>query len=142
MKQADLRIAYQPPRVPGGSRMPLGPAIHAPLAGLAGTDLSRRFCYWRGASGHRYLFSVFRLGSRKVEDRCPGFERAIVLAVAHGQNGEREIVCAGETGSEPQAYFESRGLQDAIAAGANEIHVHLLTRDLEARTAILRDLET
>ena len=142
MKQADLRFAYEAPRAPGRSRVPSGPAAHAPLAGLAGTDLSRRFCYWRGASGHRYLFSVFRLGSRNVEERCPGFERAIVLAVAHRHDGEREIVSAGETGGEPQAYFESRGLQDAIAAGANEIHVHLLTRDLDARIAILRDLET
>ncbi len=142
MKQADLRMAYAPQRVPGRSRIPSGPAAHAPLAGLAGTDLSRRFCYWRGTSGQRYLFSVFRLGSRKVEDRCPGFERAIVLAVAHRHDGEREIVSAGETGSEPQTYFESRGLQDAITAGANEIHVHLLTRDLDGRVAILRDLET
>ena len=43
------------------SRPVAGAPSAAPLAGLAGTDLSRRFRHWRGKSGRRHLFSVFPL---------------------------------------------------------------------------------
>ncbi len=119
-----------------------GLAVHAPLAGLAGTDLSRRFCYWRGSSGRRYLFSVFPLGQGRCADRCPRFEQAVVVAVAHRRDGDRQILFIGETGRHPDLFFEGGRLHRAIAAGANEIHVHLLAEDVRARAAIVRDLQT
>ena len=141
MNQVDLGATYGP--VPSRGRFELPPALtaHAPLAGLAGTNLSRRFCYWRGASKRRYLFSVFPLESGKLEDPCPRFQQAVVLAVVNTPGREREIVCAGDTGEHPDGFFDSGRMQRAIAAGTNEIHVHLLTEDPDGRRAIVPDLE-
>ena len=46
---------------PGSSQAPVRPARHVPAAGLAGSALADRFCFWRGRSGRRYVFSVYRL---------------------------------------------------------------------------------
>ena len=143
MKPAALGIAFSSGTVSVavGPASDPGMAAHAPLAGLAGTDLSRRFRYWRGSSGGRYLFSVFPLGPRPCPDGCPRFEGAIILGVAHRQGDERQILCIGQTGRLPDPYAEGGCVQGAIAAGANEIHVHLLTEGHAARAAIIRDLE-
>ncbi len=128
---ADRRASFDPTGIPG---------IHAPLAGLAGSDQSQRFRYWRGASGRRYLFSVFPIGSRRSIDLCPRFDNAVVLAVKHGAGDEREILCLDQTGTIPDLFFDGQQLRDAVAVGGNEIHVHLLTEHAEGRLAMLRDL--
>lgn len=119
---------------------PLAAEVDAPLAALRGSDLSRRFRHWRGMSGRRYLFSVFPLGAAPSLDRCPRFDAAVVLAVKRGPDDGREILYLDQTGSVPDLVFEGTQLKAAIAAGANEIHVHLLTECAEGRLAILCDL--
>ncbi len=113
--------------------------IDAPLAGLAGSDLSRRFRHWRGAGGRRYLFSVFPLDRPDAVDDMPRFADAVVLAV-HRHGEQRRILALDETGGLPDLFYFSTGFREAVAAGANEIHVHLLTEDPTARAAMLRDL--
>lgn len=119
---------------------PVAPEADAPLAALRGSDLSRRFRHWRGMSGRRYLFSVFPLGADRSVDRCPRFDAAVVLAVKRGPDDGREILYLDQTGTVPDLLFDGTQLKAAIAAGANEIHVHLLTDCAEARLAILCDL--
>ena len=58
----------------------------APLVGLEGSDLSARFRHWRGASGRRYLFSVFPLRSISASEGCPRYREAVILAVARSDN--------------------------------------------------------
>jgi hypothetical protein len=96
-----------------------------PLAGDAGplsapqnSALASRFHFWRGASGRRYVCSVF------PPERVPAYERTIVLFVRN--NGEVVGVAAG--------------LADRSAvAEADAVHVHL-AKDGEALAAAFRDL--
>ena len=110
------------------------------VAGLAGSVLAGRFRHWRGSDGRRHLFSVFPIGSGDALDEVPRFEDAVVLAVARDAGGGRQILLADETGPLPDLFFAGAGLGRAIAAGANEVHVHLLTDSAAGRAALLRDL--
>ena len=112
-----------------------------PLVGLVGSDLSRRFLHWRGVSGRRYLFSIFPLHRATSIDEAPRFHDAVVLAVLRDAAGERRILMADETGALPDLFYASAQLRTAVAAGANEIHVHLLAEDNLGRAALLRDLD-
>ncbi len=116
-------------------------ALNQPLVGLVGSDLSRRFLHWRGVSGRRYLFSIFPLSRTASIDEAPRFDDAVILAVMRDAAGERRILVADESGALPDLFYASAQLRDAVAAGANEIHVHLLTDDVSARAAVLRDLD-
>ena len=127
--------------VDGRAVMATGRDADTPLAGLAGSDLAGRFRHWRGLSGRRYLFSVFPLGARPALDRLPRYEQAVILAVRRDQDGTRTILLAADTGPMPDVLFGGHGLHDAIASGANEIHMHLLADDGRARLAIVDDLE-
>ena len=97
-----------------------------PLAGDAGSlaapensALASRFHFWRGASGRRYVCSVF------PPERIPAYERAIALFV---QRDSRKIVGV------------AAGLADKSAlADADEVHVHL-AKDGEALAAAFHDL--
>lgn len=117
------------------------PASDAPLAGLAGTDLARRFRHWRGASGRRHLFSVFPIGTSFPGEETPRFEDAVVLAVGRDAAGERRILAMDETGARPELVYEGGRFTAAVAAGADEIHVHLLAGNPAGRAAVLRDLD-
>lgn len=116
-------------------------ASAAPLAGLAGTDLARRFRHWRGASGKRHLFSVFPVGEPAPGEDAPRFADAVVLAVGRDAAGERRILAMDDTGPVPDLFYESAPFRAAVAAGADEIHVHLLTDTSAGRAALLRDLD-
>ena len=114
-----------------------GLASNAPLPGLAGSGLAGRFRHWHGASGRRYLFSVYPfLGA----DLPALFEDAVVLAVRRGPGSERAVLHADETAVLPELYYANALFQDALRRGVNEIHVHLLTDDGAVRAAIVRDL--
>lgn len=117
------------------------PALNEPLVGLVGSDLSRRFLHWRGVSGRRYLFSIFPLHRPASIDEAPRFDDAVVLGVVRDGAGERRILVADETGALPDLFYGSALFREAVAAGANEIHVHLLTDDAVGRAALLRDLD-
>jgi hypothetical protein len=90
-----------------------------PLAAPENSALASRFHFWRGASGHRYVCSVF------PPERLPAYERAIALFVRK---------------SSGQIVGVAAGLADKSAvAQAEEVHVHL-ARDGAALAAAFRDL--
>ena len=115
-------------------------ASAAPLAGLAGTDLSRRFRHWRGASGRRYLFSVFPLGEPAPGEDAPRFADAVVMAVGRDAAGAPRILALDETGPLPDLFYAGAAFRAALSRGAHEIHVHLLAEGPAARAAVLCDL--
>lgn len=117
-------------------------ASAAQLAGLAGSDLARRFRHWRGAGGRRHLFSVFPVGEPAPGEDAPRFADAVVLAVGRDATGECRILAMDDTGPMPDAFYDSARFRAAVAAGADEIHVHLLTDTPAGRAALLRDLES
>jgi hypothetical protein len=90
-----------------------------PLAAPENSALSGRFHFWRGASGRRYVCSVF------PPERLPAYERAIAL-----------FVCKGTS----QIVGVAAGLADRSAlAGADEVHVHL-AKDGPTLAAAFQDL--
>ncbi len=113
----------------------------APLAGLAGTDLSRRFRHWRGASGKRHLFSVFPVGTPLPGEDAPRFADAVVMAVGRDACGVPCILALDETGPLPDLFYDSARFRAAVTAGAEEIHVHLLADTATARAAVMHDLD-
>lgn len=102
-----------------------------PLRSGAGLG-ERRFTAWRGRSGRRYVASVFGLD----DDHALGFTDAVLLAVAPGQ----AIVAARDSGPLGVEAALGRWRETARAAGAREIHVHLLAEDGAGRRAALVDL--
>ena len=90
-----------------------------PLASLADEPLSPRFCAWRGASGRRYIASVYEARA------CPAYCDAALIAVAAERDGRRRII----------------GLRTpAPIAGRLELHLHLLAATTAERRAALDDL--
>src|SRR5664279_3133345 len=67
-----------------------------PLAALADEPLSPRFCAWRGASGRRYIASVYEARA------CPAYCDAALIVVAADANGRRRIVELADTGAFPE----------------------------------------
>ena len=101
-----------------------------PAAAIA-PRLKSRFHFWAGRSSRRHVFTVY--GPHEV----PDFTHAVVLAV-HRQGESRKILWSGiSTGALGLCAME--GLYEAIAVGADEIHVHLLPDEAEACTVVVRD---
>jgi hypothetical protein len=103
-------------------------------SGLAvDTQGGARFWYWRGASGRKYIHSVYRL------DSCPPVPGAIYVAVKW-IGGERCAISAGRFSS----YWDGSmgGLARAALSNvdADEVHVHLLAGNNAAAENVLSDL--
>jgi hypothetical protein len=94
------------------------------------SDMKERFWYWQGASGRKYIHSVYEL------DACPPLPGAVYVAVK--RSGHMRIaVAVGRF-----APFWDRSLlgHKLEELGADEIHVHLLARNPELAEAIKSDL--
>lgn len=103
---------------------------YSPLRVIA----DERFCAWKGASGRRYVASIYRFGD------CPDYENVVALAVRHEADGTRMIIDGLDLGPFPLVALGGDIMQRAQAAGANEIHLHLLADTGTARQAALDDL--
>ncbi len=123
------------------SRAPADDASNNALASLAGGDLAERFHSWRGGSGRRYICSVFRVEPHAEDSGLPDFAAAIVIAVKMDIAGNRRVVgfCQCEHGF--GAVARNAFVTAAIAGGAQQWHVHLLTADPQKRRAAIEDIE-
>jgi len=110
-----------------------------PLAALSQTGLERLFHSWRGASGHRYICSVYDV------DQPPAFDcsRAVVIAVRRDAAGEASIAFVFQPDAQ-DGVQDSLGLWTLRArqCGAREWHVHLLAASAEERKLATRDLSS
>lgn len=111
------------------------------LTGLDGTALSERFRSWRGRSGRRYVFSVFRDAIDGSPPCDPGFPDAVVIAASREADGARRMVRITSTEGYPELFFHGRAMAEAKAAGATELHVHLLASSKAERRAVVEDLQ-
>ncbi len=115
------------------SSLAAGRRDNLPLASLSRTGLEKLFHSWLGASGRRYICSVYAVGAQPVFDRS----RAVVAAVRRdGAHSQITFVFAPNPEDDDFAFWMAR----ARACGACEWHVHLLAATPEARAAILSDL--
>ena len=97
-----------------------------PLGSVAPAGLEGRFHAWRGRSGRRYVVSIYPAGA------APDYAEAVVIAVRRvGALRVILAVAAVEPGGPSAA---------AVAAGADELHFHLMAADAQARAAVAADL--
>jgi hypothetical protein len=107
-------------------------APHA-AAGCAIDDAAR--CQlWRGASGRRYVHTVYSL----IE--CPPVPRATYLLVRRAADGSCRVlhIASGESDAPTLnlAHIRQRG----ATLGANEVHVHFLAETAGERRLVTCDL--
>jgi hypothetical protein len=91
---------------------------------------SERFWYWRGASGKKYIHSVYEVGT------CPPLPGAIYVAVRRIGN-LRTVIAINRF---PPFWDGTFSAHENLEA--DEIHVHLLARDNVSAEAILGDLKS
>ena len=92
------------------------------------TGLGDRFWYWRGASGERYIHTIYQAGL------CPPIAGAVFVRV-RVQDGQRFALSVGR--------FEADGSMPFCRdSGDAEIHVHLLARGDAAAELVRRDLDS
>ncbi|MEJ0095295.1 MAG: hypothetical protein WDN46_18390 [Methylocella sp.] len=117
-------------------------AVDAPLDCLMGRALAAHFHAWRGASGKRYVCSVFPVTSNDWLGGLPQFDAAVALAVGVDGEGQRTRVNTVELSwSEGQFTGDLTCVRAALRAGACEWHIHLLAENPRARQAMIDDLE-
>jgi hypothetical protein len=109
--------------------------VNHPLASLRRTGLDRLFHSWLGASGRRYICSVYAVGE------APAFDcrRAVIAAVRRDAAGAA-LLFAFEPSDQEAADDLRFWTERARASGANEWHVHLLAETPRDRARILDDL--
>lgn len=114
---------------------------NAPLDSLAGLNLASRFHAWRGASGRRYICSVFSVDRSDQHAGLPDFDAAIALAVAFDEAGRRRRVSLLCHDATADAAARRQFIAAALAKGAIEWHIHLLAEDAQQRMAVAADLD-
>jgi hypothetical protein len=106
----------------------------APLSFLAGERLGARYRFWRGASGRRFMFSVY------ASDACPAYDRAVLVGAAVEPDGARRILFIADTGAFPEPVLDRARAALAKARSKVELHVHLLAESPRERMAVIDDL--
>jgi len=125
----------------GWAAKPPGPSWHfregddsAPLSALAGDALGARFRSWRGASGRRYVFSIYS------PHCCPAYSHAVIILAAVDAAGDRTAAFIADTGCFPEIVL-ARAAANWTRGGAEiECHLHLLANSPAERRALIADL--
>jgi hypothetical protein len=113
----------------------------APLYCLAGAALDSHFHSWRGASGRRYICSVFPVCDGAELGGLPEFDGAIALAVSRDGGGLRQRIAVLDLCWRDGRFAgDWQAAGDALSAGACEWHIHLLAGDGDARRAAIADI--
>jgi len=97
-------------------------------------DEAARSKFWRGASGRRYLHSVYSL----VE--CPPMSQANYLLVGRAADGSRQVLHIASCESDAPTLNLARIRQRGASLGANEVHVHFLAETDSERWLAACDL--
>jgi hypothetical protein len=106
-----------------------------PAAAATGAvDDAARCELWRGASGRRYLHTVYSL----IE--CPPVPKATYLLVRRADDGGRQVLHIGSGASDAPTLNLARIRQRGATLGANEVHVHFLAETGSQRRLVTCDL--
>jgi hypothetical protein len=99
--------------------------------------LGERFHFWTGASGRRYVCSVFAAGDAALEGL--DLSNAVVIAVARAADGERRAISIVPSSLPLRLHVSAGGWLGGRAP--HEFHVHLLPANRDERDAALVDLQ-
>ena len=103
---------------------------------FAASDTSPRFHFWTGASGKRYVHTVY-----SVFD-CPPLGLASYVLVRRASKTERKVLAIGRLSHEQASLNLAEIRQRAATLGADEVHVHLLASTVSECQAVEVDLRT
>jgi hypothetical protein len=109
-------------------------AVVEPLA--FATDTSPRFHFWTGASGKRYVHTVYSLFD------CPPVGIASYVLVRRVSKTERTALAIGRLTHDQPTLNLAEIRQRAATIGADEVHVHLLATSVTECQAVEVDLRT
>lgn len=104
----------------------------AHLHGAVG--LAQRFHFWSGASGRRYVHTVYSL----VE--CPAMPAGNYVLVHRDTDGRRHVLAIGRIGHAAASLNLAEIRRRGAKLGANEVHVHLLAPNAKLSRLIETDL--
>jgi hypothetical protein len=95
-----------------------------------------RFFFWRGATGERYVHTVFGLLD------CPELPRAIYILVKRDAQERRTVLHVGRADHEATSLNLAEVRFRGASLGANEVHVHFLVEGDRERRLVEFDLQT
>ena len=128
-------VTLDGPVVVDSGLLGIGPAAGR-FASLRTHDLRDGFFAWHGASGRRYVASVFTFDACAAGAGLPAFEAFVLIPVVReGGRAKAQAVVVVEWGSS-----RLRAIAEAIAGGVHEWHVHLLGASRAERERIAADL--
>jgi hypothetical protein len=110
-----------------------GPADEPALV-CSEAAFAQAFHYWRGASGRRYLHSVYTLIG------CPALPRANYILVRRFEDGSRAALAFGQTRDDTASLNLAHLRHQGAKCGANEVHIHLLAESADSRALVEADL--
>lgn len=96
-------------------------------------DVTHDFTFWRGATGMKYVHTVYGLLD------CPELPPCNVMLVRRSA-GHAHVVSIGRVEDEAPSINLAEIRRSAALLGANEVHVHLLGQTHQERAAIEHDL--
>jgi len=107
--------------------------LEAPEKKLAEAN---RFHFWTGASGKRYVHTVYELFE------CPPLPAANYVLVRREPGARRKVLSIGRVGNSVASLNLAEIRQRGAELGADEIHVHLLADSAKLAKLIEFDLRT
>lgn len=99
-------------------------------------ELMQRFQFWTGASGRRYVHTIYSLLD------CPALSAGNYILARRGENGQRTIVEIGYMSAAAPSLNLADIRQRGATLGANEVHVHLLAESPREALRIEFDLKS
>lgn len=105
-----------------------------PVALSGAAERNDRFHFWSGASGRRYVHTVYDLLD------CPEIPAANFLLVRRDASGQRSVLAIGHLKHNAASLNLAEIRYRGARLGANEVHVHLLAPSAEQRRVIELDL--
>lgn len=125
IQQKRLELGYRDDAAP----------VAAPDAAAPDHD-GHRFFFWRGATGERYVHTVFSL----LE--CPELPRSIYILVKRDANERRTVLHVGRADHEANSLNLAEMRFRGASVGANEVHVHFLVEGDRERRLVEFDLQS
>lgn len=100
------------------------------------TASSERFHFWCGASGQRYVHTIYSL----LE--CPALPASNFILVKRDTSGRRTVLSIGRVTNDTPSLNLAEIRQRGAELGANEVHIHLLACTAKQSKLVEFDLRT
>ncbi len=108
--------------------------LNEPLTISNDTDLENAFHFWHGATGKRYIHSVYTIFD------CPELPNANYILVSRQQDGSCKALSIGELKENATSLNLAFLRHNAAKLSANEIHIHVMTKNKYERNMVRLDL--